>query len=510
MYGTCKGANKECDDGKVCTVDDCDPSDGHCINLPKDENCPGSNNPCVSQLFCDPLATEATDPNLDGCVVVLKTPGTPCNDSDLCTTSEECKDSGGALLCLGSSVDVDDGKPCTNDWCDPELGPQHQAIPDCEEPCNPGEQMDGECGKCGVHSKICPASGKWKDAPWSDCENEGVCVPGAAKSADCGNCGTAEVTCLDNCQWSAFDDCKNEGECTPADSLFEACEGACSNKQKTCDSECKWGVFSECKQSGECAPGKQESVDCEKCGIKSHVCTNGCVWGPWTQCQNQGTCTPGAQQSADCGICGTKYQTCTNQCAWGQWGGCIDPCQCVNGQEELCNPSCGVFDTGSDGLKTCSNGKWGECKAAWCVETNWPVLYPVAPNDFNWHCEKVPNQNFYLCVKVVLSWICADYLEVDLKKSLDINGNQETGPWDNDIKVVLRNVANGATYSQSKVQCAGNTSTNGGCFFDVGNTTLTNTLGVQDFNQLEVDIYSPFTAPTPVGKTGKVSMQRCF
>jgi hypothetical protein len=184
--------------------------------------------------------------------------------------------------------------------------------------------------------------------------------------------------------------------------------------------------------------------------------------------------------------------------------------ECTGDMVKDCDPNCGVFSSPGDGEQQCVNNHWDECKPVWCKGGPWPVTYEVAPNDHDWHCAYHQEFDIYLCVKVVLSWICADYLEFDLMKSHNVYGTDETGPWDNDLKVVVRNTNNGKTWTQNKVSCAGNTSTSGGCFFDVGTATLVNTLGVSGTDNLEVDIYSPWTSPTPIGKTGKVKIKECF
>jgi hypothetical protein len=91
--GTCVGSVINCDDGNSCTNDSCDPVNG-CTFTP-------NNN--------------------------------ACNDGDACTSGDQC--SGGA--CSGTVyVDCDDGNPCTNDYCDPQLGCQYS--PSSGTPCNDG------------------------------------------------------------------------------------------------------------------------------------------------------------------------------------------------------------------------------------------------------------------------------------------------------------------------------------------------------------------------------------
>jgi hypothetical protein len=456
MYGLCKGTAKGCDDGKVCTVDSCDDEDGHCINDPKDENCPGSNNPCVSQVFCDPFATEQADPNLDGCVVTYKPTGTPCNDGDMCTTGEACTDQGGTLLCTGQPVDADDNNPCTNDWCDAEDGVQHDEIPDCGDPCggqgqcSPGQENSQSCGLCGTQTQICSAQCVW--GVWSQCSNQGTCTVGQSQSIGCGGCGTQQQNCSNSCQWTNVGGCNDPCQCE--------CGGGtcCSNGCNYDDYGTICGTCKQCNGSGSCVN-----------------VSNG------TNC-NGGTCQNGVCQ------------------------------ECESGEEKDCDPNCGVFSDFGDGEIDCVNNEWDNvCMPTWCKDSQFgEVHYKTAPADHDWHCAFVEDFGIYLCVKVYLSWICVDYLEVDLMKSNNASGTDENGPWDNDIKVVLRNTNTGKTYTQSKVPCAGNTSEQGGCFFDVGGNQWLNTLGLDGTDSFEVDIYSPHTATEPVGKTGKVKVIECF
>jgi hypothetical protein len=188
-------------------------------------------------------------------------------------------------------------------------------------------------------------------------------------------------------------------------------------------------------------------------------------------------------------------------------GQCVE---CLNGETEDCDPNCGVFSDPGDGVKTCSNNDWGDCKPVWCKNSNWPVYYPIAPLDHNWHCGYVSEFNMYLCVEVVLSWICADYLEFRFMKSWNVYGSDETGPWDNDIKIVVRNTNNNKTWTQNKVSCAGNSDASGGCAATVGNSVLTGTLDVTGTDSIEVDIYSPYSGGPLIGTTGKIKIKECF
>jgi len=358
--GACVGEAKDCDDGKICTVDSCDPADGHCDHAPVDGNCPSSNNPCISQVFCDPFAGPEADPDQDGCVVVMKTPGTGCNDDDACTTGETCQARLGTLLCIGEPVDFDDANPCTADSCDPDLGPQHEWISGCEVPCAPGEMTSADCGLCGTHSKTCPESGKWSDAAWSDCLGQGVCTPNVTETENCGNCGTQSRQCLNTCLWSAWGECQAEGPCTPGEILWEACEGLCTSKAAICTDECQWGPWGACEQQGECTPEALDVKACGDCGTQTRICTDLCTWGLWGVCQGEGTCSPGAIESLLCGQCGAQERICTDQCQWGSWGACSGEGVCSEGQTQ-------TQDCGNCGSQTrsctaeCQWTAWSMC-----------------------------------------------------------------------------------------------------------------------------------------------------
>jgi len=358
--GACVGEAKDCDDGKACTVDSCDPVDGHCDHAAVDGNCPASNNPCVGQVFCDPFAGPEADPDQDGCVVVMKAPGTGCDDGDLCTTGDNCQEQLGSLYCTGAPVDFDDSNPCTTDSCDPDLGPKHEWIPGCEVPCTPGETTSADCGLCGTHSKTCPESGKWSDAAWGDCLGEGICTPNVNETEACGNCGTQTRTCTGLCQWGAWGECQAEGTCTPGELKYEACEGLCTAKAATCGDDCQWGVWGACEDQGDCTPGDADSQACGQCGTQSRSCTELCTWGDWGICNGEGACAPGALDDQACGDCGSQSRTCTDQCQWGAWGACEDEGACT--VAALDSQACGACGTQTRQCNAlCEWGAWGVC-----------------------------------------------------------------------------------------------------------------------------------------------------
>ncbi|HBB38151.1 MAG TPA: hypothetical protein DEP63_03075 [Candidatus Magasanikbacteria bacterium] len=115
--------NADCDDGSIClegkckrwfcdTDNDCDSSD-YCWNqqICEPVQCPsyGRDPQCV-------VSAEVKDHE---CLETFKTNGTPCEDENICTLNTVCF-SGRCDLSLWANCD--DGKECTNDYCDPEVG----------------------------------------------------------------------------------------------------------------------------------------------------------------------------------------------------------------------------------------------------------------------------------------------------------------------------------------------------------------------------------------------------
>lgn len=136
--GTCQaGTPPTIDDGNPCTVDACDQSTGvsH-IPAAAGTSCSDSDL-CNGGELCDaagvcqsgtPVPTEDGNECTTGSCnpltgVVTQTPlptGTECF-LDICTLAE-CNATG-ECSAAGSTV-IDDGDPCTVEWCDPVLGPQ--------------------------------------------------------------------------------------------------------------------------------------------------------------------------------------------------------------------------------------------------------------------------------------------------------------------------------------------------------------------------------------------------
>jgi hypothetical protein len=133
---SCEGEGMDdCDDGNICTDDECDPDSG-CFHAANSAQC-NDGNACTTGEVCanktctpgvavvcndnDICTDDSCEPD-SGCLFAHNTAS--CNDSDACTEDDEC--SGGD--CAGDSVDCDDLEPCTTDGCDIDSGCTHVAV----------------------------------------------------------------------------------------------------------------------------------------------------------------------------------------------------------------------------------------------------------------------------------------------------------------------------------------------------------------------------------------------
>ncbi len=145
-----------CDDGNICTMDSCDPAKG-CMN---------SNN---SQ---------------------------PCDDGSACTSGDACSNG----TCKGGPMVLcSDGKPCTQDLCDPAIGCIYPPIAPCcgnsvvegGESCDDGNNVggDGCSATCTTEGPLCVTMGvdvrtleqtpdKWKQSSCQSlCEDTPTVIP---------------------------------------------------------------------------------------------------------------------------------------------------------------------------------------------------------------------------------------------------------------------------------------------------------------------------------------------
>ena len=160
LLGQCFGAVQvACADGNPCTDDFCDPDTG-CFYENNSDGCDDldactdvdacAGGACVpgAPVVCedDNLCTDNTCEPATGCVFDTNT--VPCDDGNACTTGDAC--GGGGCLPGAGDLDCDDLKPCTTDTCAPQIGCEHEILPDGTE-CGPGKIC--ESGLCKSDSQ---------------------------------------------------------------------------------------------------------------------------------------------------------------------------------------------------------------------------------------------------------------------------------------------------------------------------------------------------------------------
>lgn len=157
LGGCVGGANLTCNDANPCTTDSCDAGVG-CQFTPNDASCNLASK-CTTEDYCSGGSCHPGQPVLcdDGnpCTVDLCDPATgctskavggPCEDGNLCTISDQC-DNGSCTA--GEPRNCNDGNPCTDDSCVPDLGcvyTPNQAPCDDADPCSQTDVCaDGQC-----------------------------------------------------------------------------------------------------------------------------------------------------------------------------------------------------------------------------------------------------------------------------------------------------------------------------------------------------------------------------
>lgn len=274
--GTCvAGTPLDCDDGKACTTDSCDPVLG-CANPPLPA-------------------------------------GTSCDDGNVCNGTEACNAVGACVTVMPGMCD--DGNPCTADSCDPVGGCMHTNLPmgtSCDadgDPCNGG----ATCNAVGVCTTVA--------APTCDDNNpctQDMCTPGVgctatplAANTPCGDgdaCNGDELcNSVGACQSGTPLDCDDSDPCTQ-----DTCDPimGCDNPPAAMGTPCKdadaCNGDESCDGAGTCvagtAPGCDDQNDCTADACDAAL---GCTSTPvaaGTACSADPSCT--GQTCDGSGVCG--------------------------------------------------------------------------------------------------------------------------------------------------------------------------------------------------------------
>ncbi len=285
---TCGGTQVACNDGKICTIDTCDPMTG-CKYTPQEagQSCDDAN-VCNGVSFCDggttckpgtppdcddgnPCTTDSCDTDT-GCKNVNNT--LPCSDNNLCTIGDQC----GAGSCkpgTGSPV-LDDNNPCTTDTCSPATGPVHTSLPN-GDPCDDGnactttdECVAGKClgsggpscddsnpctkNTCSVANQACSNPNEANDTPcvFDKCHVNSTCQAGNCTAGTLLTCDDSNPCTDDSCDGATgckhvnnTADCSDDDQCTQSD---KCAGGECVGVAKVCK------AIDACHEAGECDP----------------------------------------------------------------------------------------------------------------------------------------------------------------------------------------------------------------------------------------------------------------
>lgn len=379
-YGKCVGANqKNCDDGKTCTIDSCDAKTGSCTSAPKtggycvdgskctysdtcqQGKCVGKAKVCNDKNACTTDSCDAKsgyckytkiigcggycaadkDCKQDGnpcslhycylksgkCYKKYSAKGTKCNDGNPCTVNDNCKYSNGKCY-GGGDYDCDDKNPCTTDKCDPKTGK-------CLYVNNTYNCNDGDA--CTYSSKC--IGGKCVGGSKKTCSDNKTCTDDFCDSKT-GACSHKVSTKPGCCASSAT--CKQDGNaCTVAycDTKYALCKSKYAAKSAKCDDGDPCTTADTCKYgNGKCYAGGKKNCDdksactLDLCDPKSGKCfhvnkTGYCDDGD--KCTGNGTCKEGkclaGAQNVTCATkkCHTVACDATSgQCVYKPISGC--------------------------------------------------------------------------------------------------------------------------------------------------------------------------------------------
>ena len=266
-----------CNDGFTCTTDTCDPDTLECTNTPNDAACDTqcSDGTCIADpdsITIDPVTgcqLDSTEPD-----------GTPCNDGDGCTTTDQCTGgscSGTPVVCTPLGQCYDAGT-CTAGVCS---NPPKANGAGCDDGtlCTSPDQCDG-AGTCvGQNPVVC--------TPLDQCHDAGTCDGGTGL---CSDPSSADGTpCDDTDACTQTDECDGAGSCvgdnpvicTPLDQCHDAgtCDtgtGLCSDPPKTMGTGCDDGntctIGDACTGGGICQGSSMTCGD----GIVQPGCDEDC------------------------------------------------------------------------------------------------------------------------------------------------------------------------------------------------------------------------------------------
>jgi von Willebrand factor type A domain-containing protein len=250
----CKDAtcqNLDTNDDVVCTALDqchvagtCNPSTGVCSDPNKQDGSPCSDNDACSSgencqnglcvpgtpINCEDnneCTADSCSKNSDQCAHDPVTPGTSCDDGDICTVDGKCGDDDDEGKCISQPKNCNDNNVCTNDTCDSQADCDPEKDEDCGCVHNPNTDPCDDNNPCTEHDTC--ANGDCHGTPIEGCkrcENPGDCDDGNDCTDDvCNGNGVCEnppsidgTACNDSNACTQTDTCE-AGVCTGSNPL---------------------------------------------------------------------------------------------------------------------------------------------------------------------------------------------------------------------------------------------------------------------------------------------------
>lgn len=287
-----------CNDNDPCTDDACDPATGQCIYAPRscsdgnpctEDACDASTGACLHKLLdCD----DGNDCTKDGCDTATGQcayfwlpwccqADDECKDDNPCTFDEKCQAGG----CTYTSMDCDDGKECTLDFCNPLTG---TCIHDAASGCDDGDACTWDWCHAIQNFKCVHSVQK--------CDDGDPCTSDTCDS-DVGCIHSLEAGCEPGCGQDS--ECNDGNPCTNDQCLNDACNHSWSG-------DCCW-LNDDCDDGNPCTwdlcdpPGKPpKNSQCR------HFQLPGCADNPCQDdqdCEDSDPCTLDICDAAT-GICG--------------------------------------------------------------------------------------------------------------------------------------------------------------------------------------------------------------
>ncbi len=287
--GSCVGAVVNCNDGNPCTTDSCDPASGCKHAATATQPC-DDGNICTTADTCtngsckgkgvtcsdgNPCTSDACVPG-KGCVFTATTGA--CSDGNACTVGDSCATS----KCLpGKPSLCDDGKPCTEDLCNPGDGGCKYLLND-KNLCS-----DGNACSADDH---CDAGACKGGAVLVNCDDKNPCTADQCNPAKgCEHIGNPAAPCTDDNLCTFVDVCLN-GKCVSGEPTD------CDDKNPCTSDTC--APNSGCKHANNTLP----CDDGDACQGPDTCIGGKCVAAAQISCEDFNSCTVDAcDKSKGCG-----------------------------------------------------------------------------------------------------------------------------------------------------------------------------------------------------------------